>query len=164
MHAHLRALSRWLANASIIISAVGLVGMTLAVAWQVFGRYVLNNSPAWTEPLSIQLMGWFILLGSAVGIRENYHLGFDVLRVVSPRPVQRIMAAISLIAVISFGAAMAVFGLDLVVGTWTATLPVLGWPGGVDFMPLVAGGVLIAFFALEQLWLVISDNDEGMAA
>ncbi len=162
MQAALRALSRGLANFSIVVSAIGLVGMTLAVAWQVFGRYVLNDSPTWTEPLSIQLMGWFILLGSAVGIRENYHLGFDILRVVSPRPVQRLMAALSMIAVLGFGVAMAVFGMDLVIGTWTATLPVLGWPGGVDFMPLVAGGVLIAFFALEQLWLVVSGQDEEL--
>jgi len=131
------------------------------VSWQVFGRYVLNDSPAWTEPLSIQLMGWFILLGSAVGIRENYHLGFDVLRYMVPRRVARLMAIISMLVVLAFGAAMAVYSLDLVIGTWTATLPVLGWPGGTDFMPITFGGVLIVFFALEQLYLLVTDAPEA---
>lgn len=156
MKALLRSLSRRTAEAAIILSAAGLVGMTLAVAWQVFGRYVLNDSPAWTEPLSIQLMGWFILLGSAVGVRDNYHLGFDVLRDVSPPAIARIMAFVSMAAVLGFGIAMAIYGLQLVIGTWTATLPVLGWPGGVDFLPLVFGGVLLAFFATEQLWLILA--------
>jgi hypothetical protein len=30
------------------------------------------------------LMSWFIFLGAAVGVRENYHLGFDVLLYVLP--------------------------------------------------------------------------------
>lgn len=161
MRQTLRSISLLLSNVAIGISAIGLVGMTLAVSWQVFGRYVLNDSPAWTEPLSIQLMGWFILLGSAVGIRENYHLGFDVLRYMVPRPVARLMAIISMLVVLAFGAAMAVYSLDLVIGTWTATLPVLGWPGGTDFMPITFGGVLIVFFALEQLYLLVTDAPEA---
>ena len=36
-------LSLWLAG-------IGLVLMTVFVAWQVFCRYVLNDSPSWTEP------------------------------------------------------------------------------------------------------------------
>jgi TRAP-type C4-dicarboxylate transport system permease small subunit len=157
----LRSLSLRLSNIAIVLSAIGLVGMTLAVSWQVFGRYVLNDSPTWTEPLSIQLMGWFILLGSAVGIRENYHLGFDILRHVVPRPVARAMAAISMLTVLGFGLAMAVYSMDLVIGTWTATLPVLGWPGGVDFMPITFGGVLIVLFAIEQLFLIVTDAPEA---
>lgn len=157
----LRSISLFLSNVAIGLSAIGLVGMTLAVSWQVFGRYVLNDSPAWTEPLSIQLMGWFILLGSAVGIRENYHLGFDVLRHVVSRPLARLMAIVSMLVVLAFGVAMAVYSLDLVIGTWTATLPVLGWPGGTDFMPITFGGVLIVFFALEQLYLLVTDAAEA---
>ncbi len=59
--------------------------MTVFVAWQVFCRYVLNDSPSWTEPGAVMLMSWFIFLGAAVGVRENYHLGFDVLLYVLPR-------------------------------------------------------------------------------
>ena len=37
----------------------------------------------------------------------------------------------------------------------------LGWPGGTDFMPITFGGVLIVFFALEQLYLLVTDAPEA---
>ncbi len=50
------------------------------------GRYLLNDSPSWTEPLSLLLMSWFILLGAAVGVREGDHLGFEIgLHYAAPR-------------------------------------------------------------------------------
>ena len=66
-------------TAALYLAGLLLVLMTIFVGWQVFTRYVLNWSNAWTEPAAVMLMSWFIFLGSAVGIRENYHLGFDVL-------------------------------------------------------------------------------------
>lgn len=133
------------------LSGTGLVGMTLAVGWLVFGRYVLNDSPIWVEPVAIQLMAWFILLGAAVGVKEGRHLGFDVLRQIVPRPVARIMDVLGQIAVVAFGVGMVWYGAELVRGTWTARLPVLGWPGGMDYLPLVAGGALVALFGLANL-------------
>uniref|UniRef100_UPI0020916299 TRAP transporter small permease n=1 Tax=Acinetobacter baumannii TaxID=470 RepID=UPI0020916299 len=41
------------------LSGIGLLVMTAMVAWQVFGRYVLNASPSWTEPAALLLMSWF---------------------------------------------------------------------------------------------------------
>ncbi len=73
------------ARLALWLAGVGLVLMTVFVAWQVFCRYVLNDSPSWTEPGSVMLMSWFIFLGAAVGVRENYHLGFDVLLYVLPK-------------------------------------------------------------------------------
>ena len=51
------------------LSGTGLVLMTAFISVQVFYRYVLNDSQSWTEPASVMLMGWFIFLGAAVGIR-----------------------------------------------------------------------------------------------
>ena len=42
------------------------------------------------------------------------------------------------------------YGAQLAAGTWTARIPVLGWPGGIDFIPLIVGGALISIFALER--------------
>ena len=68
-----------LARLALWLAGAGLIVMTGMVAWQVFARYVLNASPSWTEPASIMVMSWFIFLGAAVGVRENFHMGFDVL-------------------------------------------------------------------------------------
>ncbi|MBP2550493.1 TRAP-type C4-dicarboxylate transport system permease small subunit [Neorhizobium galegae] len=139
-----------LSRSSLYIAGAGIIAMTVIVGWQVFARYVLNDSPSWSEPLSLYLMSWFIMLGAAVGVRESVHLGLDILRYSMPVSVQKTMDLVSLGLVTLFGIAMAYYGVLLAKGTWTATIPVLGWPGGVDFFPLIVGGAMIALFAAER--------------
>ena len=135
------------------IASAGMIAMTAMVAWQVFSRYVLNASPSWTEASSIMVMSWFIFLGAAVGVRENFHMGFDVLIFFLPVWTRPWMRGISDIAVLAFAIGMVVYGLQLTIQTWTATIPVLHLPGGFTYMPLVAGGVLMTLFTLERLAL-----------
>lgn len=133
------------------IAGIGLILMTAFVAWQVFGRFVLNRSPSWTEPASVMLMSWFIFLGSAVGVRENYHLGFDVLLYVLPKGSKAALRMLSDLAVLAFGIGMVWYGSKLVGLTWASTLPALGLPGGFDYLPVTIGGVLISLFAIERM-------------
>jgi TRAP-type C4-dicarboxylate transport system permease small subunit len=142
-------LSLWLAG-------FGLVVMTAMVAWQVFCRYVLNNSPSWTEPGAVMLMSWFIFLGAAVGVRENYHLGFDVLLYVLPKSGKKWLRMISDLVAFAFGIGMVWYGSQLVGLTWNTTLPSLGISGGWDYIPLVAGGALVGLFSLERIVLRIA--------
>lgn len=153
-----RVLSR-LSTFSLWLAGAGLMVMTVIVGWQVFTRYVLNWSNAWTEPAALLLMSWFILLGAAVGIRENYHLGFDVLLYILPKSSKRILRSISDVVVIAFAGGMIIYGLQLVLLGWPARMPSLGIPEGVKYIPLVAGGALIILFALERLALRWSGVD-----
>lgn len=155
--ARLSALSLWLAG-------IGLVAMTVLVAWQVFCRYVLNDSPSWTEPGAVMLMSWFIFLGAAVGVRENYHLGFDVLLYVLPKGGKKWLRMISDLVAFVFGVGMVWYGSQLVSLTWMTTLPSLGISGAWDYLPVVAGGVLICLFSLERIVLRLSGSpvDENL--
>jgi TRAP-type C4-dicarboxylate transport system permease small subunit len=162
-----RALARVLAPISVAalwISAVGLVLMTLFVAWQIFGRYVLNDSPSWTEPAALLLMSWFILLGGAVGVRENDHLGFEIGLHVAPPPVRLAMQAMTFVLITGFGIAMAVYGWQLAAGTWSAKMAGINLPQGMDYLPLVGGGVLIALFAFEKLIGLFVPQETGTRA
>lgn len=140
-----------IATLALWIAGAGLVTMTAIVGWQVYGRYVLNQTPVWSEPVTLQLMGWFILFGAAVGVRENFHLGLDLMHHVLPKSIGRLMDIVSLTLMTIFGCAMSWYSTELVIGTWSATLPALGIPGGWDYMPLAIGGVLIAGFSVERL-------------
>lgn len=156
MQQRLRRIARGLGVLSAValwIAGAGMVLMTAMVAWQVFARYVLNASPSWTEPASVMVMSWFIFLGAAVGVRENFHMGFDVLVHFLPESAAPWMRAISDSAVALFGLGMVVYGLQLTINTWTATMPVLHLPGGFTYMPLVVGGALMVVFAVERLVL-----------
>jgi TRAP-type C4-dicarboxylate transport system permease small subunit len=142
-----------LSTISLWLAGFGLVAMTIIVAWQVFCRYVLNDSPSWTEPGAVMLMSWFIFLGAAVGVRENYHLGFDVLLYVLPKAGKKWLRMISDVVALAFGIGMVWYGMQLVTLTWNTTLPSLGISGAWDYIPLVAGGALICLFSLERIVL-----------
>ena len=47
-----------LASLAMGLAGFALVAMALIQAWQVFARYVLNDSPGWTEPLALLLMSF----------------------------------------------------------------------------------------------------------
>jgi len=167
MKTALNGLSRLLnvfSRIALWLSGVGLVAMTAAVAWQVWGRFILNDTPAWTEPLALFLMMWFILLASAVGVRERFHLGLDLVRDIVPEKVRVVMDVLSFLIVGAFGAAMARYGLELVVGTWNATIPVLGLPEGTTYLPLIFAGVLIVLFSIERtLHLLVERRSQAGA-
>ena len=97
MHAFTALLTRLGAKLSLyalFTAGAGLVLMTVMVAWGVFGRYVLNDTPTWVEAGSLFLMSWFILLGAAVGVRESDHLGFEVGLVMSPPPLRAALGSV----------------------------------------------------------------------
>ena len=140
-----------LARLALWVAAIGLVAMTAMIACQVFWRYVLNDSIIWTEPASVMVMGWFIFLGAAVGIREGYHLSFDVLLYFLPDSVVPWLHSLSDIAVGAFGLGMIWFGTELAVKTGGNMIPSLGISGAFDFIPIVAGGVLVVLFSAERI-------------
>lgn len=141
----------WLSKLSLYISAFGLVVMVGFIAWQVYGRYVLNDSPTWTNNGSVIIMGWFILLGAAVGIREGNHLSFDVVLYLLGPKSKKILHTISDLVVIAFSCGMVGFGLQLAYTTWPTTIPNIGISGAFNYMALIWGGVLMLLFTVERL-------------
>ncbi len=142
---------KWIARVALWISVAGLVLMTAAIAAQVFFRYILNDSLTWSEPASVMMMGWFIFLGAAVGIREGYHLSFDVLLYFLSDKVKLKLYSVSDCVVVFFGGCMVWFGTALAERTMHNKLPSLGISGAFDFIPIVGGGALLVIFALERL-------------
>ncbi len=138
-------------TAALWLGGICMVVMVAIVAWAVFGRFVLNDTPAWAEQVAMLLLGWVILGAAAAGVRENTHMGFDILRDSLPTPVAALFALLSDVVVAGFGACMVWFGIELAVGVWDATLPTTGLPGGVEYLPMVLGGALITLFGAERI-------------
>lgn len=52
-----------------------LLGVLVTVVFYIFfGRYVLNQSPMWGEPLSLFCLVWMSILGSSLVVRSNEHI------------------------------------------------------------------------------------------
>src|SRR5690349_8800138 len=92
-----------LARVATFIACTSLVGMTLVEAWQVFARYVLNNSPVWTEPVALLLMSAAMMFGAANGVRSESHFGFFLALHVSPPRVRAVLLALTRVIVATIG-------------------------------------------------------------
>ena len=139
------------AQVALWAAGIGLILMTAFIAAQVFWRYVLNDSIVWTEPASVMIMGWFIFLGAAVGIREGYHLSFDVLLYLVPHRGKMVLYTISDIAVAAFGAGMVWYGWSLAAKAANNVMPSLGISDAWSFIPIVIGGLLVVVFSFERI-------------
>ena len=56
----------FLAKYCMIVAVVGLYAIVAAVAYQVFGRYVMNDTPTWAESLTLVLILYVALFGAAL--------------------------------------------------------------------------------------------------
>lgn len=144
---------RAISNGALWLAGFGLVAMTIIVAYQVYMRFIINSSPSWTEGSAIMIMSWFIFLGAAVGVRENFHMGFDVLLYMLPKSAKPWLRGISDAAIFGFAFGMIFFGGELALRGWSVRIPVLGLPQTFTYLPIVVSGFLMCLFALERVLL-----------
>ncbi|MDO5528570.1 MAG: TRAP transporter small permease, partial [Paracoccus sp. (in: a-proteobacteria)] len=105
----------------------------------------------WAEPGSVMLMGWFIFFGAAVGVKEGYHLSFDVGLMIMPESWRPWFHSISDLVVASFGFGMCWYGWQLAARAASGMIPGLGISRLWDFAPIVGGGVLLILFSAERI-------------
>ena len=129
----------------------GLVLLIAAVTWQVFGRYVLNNTPTWAESLSLLLVLYVTMFGVAVGVRNAGHIGLESLLVLAPDWLRIKMEYLIHALVILFGALMAYSCASLAESVWEYRLPTLGVSEGWKYVPAIISGSLIVLFSIEHI-------------
>lgn len=140
-----------LARLTVLIAATSLCGLVVVLAWQVFGRYVLNQSPSWTEPVALTLMGVAALFGAAIAVRAESHFAFPTLVESAPAPLRAALKAMGRLIAFVFGIALAGFGGFLMADSWSVPMAGAPFPEGVANIGVCGGGALIALFALERL-------------
>jgi len=143
--------SRAASSALIGVAAAGLIAMTVVVGWQVLGRYVLGSSPSWTEQAAQVLMIWFAFLAAAAGVREGFHIRIVAVEEMASPLVRRWIRRSASLIVAGCGLAMLVLGGELVMRTWSHTIPSLGMPRGLAYLGLPIAGGLIILFEIERV-------------
>jgi TRAP-type C4-dicarboxylate transport system permease small subunit len=140
-----------LVRAIIAICSALMAWLILITGIQVFGRYVLNDSPVWVERSALLTILYISLPMAAVGIRQRFHMNVSfVVDLLTPRG-RAISDLVVHIGLGLFGAAMAWFGGVIAVRVWSAKMSILPLPEGVTYLPLVICGTLILVFSLERL-------------
>ena len=141
-------LSGW----TIATAAFALLMLVLVQGWQVIARYVLNDSPSWTEPVTLLMLSTAMSMGAASGVHTRRHFAFSLLAdALGPRAKHAVHLMQSAIVVI-IGAMLAYWGGVLFfdgVHIPTAGAPL---PESIDYLPLAIGGALMALFGISQMF------------
>ena len=147
----------------IAFGSVGLLAMRAIIGWQVFGRFVLNASPSWTEQASLILMIWYVMFAAAAGVYEGFHIRIALLEEKfgeRARPLLRVVATI----IVIIGLVMLVYGVQLCWAVRSNVVPSLGISRAVAYIPLPVSGVLMALFALPQMLTGRQPGDDAREA
>ena len=140
-----------LSRLSLILASISLIAVILCVQWQVFGRYVLNDTPTWAEALAMLLVLFVTAFGLAVGVRDSGHVGLESMVALLPEAWQRRIELLIHALVGLFGALMTYGGWVWASAKWGEKKPMMPVPDGIDYVPLIIAGVLIVLFSIEHI-------------
>lgn len=147
--------SRW----CMYLAVAGLIGIVTVVGLQVFGRYVLNDTPIWAESTALVLILYVTMLGAAVGVRDAGHIGLESLLILVPDGLRLKLEIVIHALVGTFGLIMAWNGGVLAESVMAYKIPTLGFSEGINHLPLMIAGVLIALFSLEHIIALLRGED-----
>jgi TRAP-type transport system small permease protein len=147
------------ARIGMMLCVGGLFLIVAVVFYQVFGRYVLNSSPTWTESFALVLVLYVTLIGAAVGVRDAGHIGMESLLVLVPDKVRNRVELLIHCLVMVFGAYMIYNGLILGQSVLSYKIPNLGLPESIRYLPLVISGVFIISFSIEHVIALLQGTE-----
>lgn len=128
--------------------------LVIDVLGQVFSRYILNTSFAFTEELARFCLIWLSILGAAYLNAKREHLSMDFLyQKFSVKNKKKALLAIEVLIILFAGIVMVVGGFNLVyttlhLGQLSGTLRI---PLGYIYAILPFSGLLIIFFSIYHI-------------
>lgn len=146
-------LDRVLTWACVVLFAALVVDVT----WQVFARQVLNQPSGWSEELAKYLFIWLGLFGAALVFGERGHIAVEVAVRKLPVTVQKILAVVVQLGVLTFTSLVLIWGGFSVVDlAWEQNLTGLPVNVGPLYLALPISGVLIALYTIYHLVRILT--------
>jgi TRAP-type C4-dicarboxylate transport system permease small subunit len=138
---------------SLVLGAIGVM------LYGVFCRYVmlpvtdwLDVDPPnffWVEEVGETTLAWLTMIGAAIAVKERSHFALNLItHRFSQRSRERLHVAHHLL-IAGFGLLIAWFGFKLVLLNISLTSPALEISLGWLYGSIVAGGLLMALYALD---------------
>lgn len=147
----LRAINDRLAAATKAVVVVAAVVMLASLAAQVVMRYVFGAALTWSEELALLLFSWIILLMSALGVREGFHVRMDLVAEHLPPRAAGVLAHLIQLGVLGAGLFLCRHGWRYFVETRGTVSAAIAYPIELLHLAAPVGGVLVVAFALERL-------------
>jgi TRAP-type transport system small permease protein len=155
----LTRLNMGLATYGMYLAVGGLIAIIAIVSFQVFGRYVLNDSPTWAENLALVLILYVTLIGAAIGVRDAGHIGMESLLILVPEKLRNKLEMVIHVLVAIFGALMIYNGWVLGESVSPYKLANINLSEAWRYVPLAISGALIVLFSIEHLIALASGTE-----
>ena len=139
-----------LADAVIAVAATALFGLVIVQGWQVFARYVINDSPSWTEPVTLLLLAIAMSFGAAAGVHTKRHFGFFLLQDYMRPAIRKLVDLLIPLVIVAIGVVIAYWGAVLLFDGLHIKAAGASLPQSINYLPLSVGGALMVVFALNQ--------------
>ena len=149
----------FIAKACLNVGVVGMVLLVIAVLYQVFGRYIMNDTPTWAETSAILLVLYVTMLGVAVGVHDAGHIGLESFLVLAPEWLRLKLEILIHALVLLFGVVMAVQCGILAESVSEYKLPTLHISEAFRYLPAVLAGALIALFSFEHIVALVRGTE-----
>lgn len=133
--------------------------MVVVVFAQVFCRFVLKASLPWSEEMSRYIMVWISMLGASIGIRRKGHVGVEAVVMLLPGGLKKIASMITTFVAACFFVGMIYFGVKICGIVVSQESPAMEISMAIPYSALVAGGLLMLLYSLEEL-AGIKDRDD----
>jgi TRAP-type transport system small permease protein len=140
-------LSRW----ALYLACLCLAALLAVVVYGVVMRYVFNDAPPYVEQVALLLVISVAMFGASAGVRDAGHIGLDSLvRTLPPKVQFWCKVAVEILSGV-FAVALVLGGLEMASSTRGTTIPTLGLPEALRYLPVILAGVLIISFCVELL-------------
>ncbi|MDR1044672.1 MAG: TRAP transporter small permease [Candidatus Adiutrix sp.] len=140
-------LEKWVMGFLIVVCCT----MVLIGGAQVFTRYLMDYSLYWSEEAMRYLFAWLVFLAMGLGIRRRAHVAIEVLIETLKPNGRRLLALLVMLLILLFCLAFTYYGCKLTMRNLTQLSPAMRLPMGWVYVSLPLGGLLAAFFTLEQI-------------
>jgi C4-dicarboxylate transporter DctQ subunit len=135
-----------------------LIGLASYLTFQeVVLRYVFNTSWSGSYEITTFALIWCTFIGASLGIKENIHIGVDVLVVKFGPKAQRVLIIVSIALCLLFGIVVAVKGFEFAqfISRGHLLSRDLRVPMEIGYLAIPVGGVLICLRFIERLVYVL---------
>ena len=150
-----------LADFVIAIAATALAGLVVVQGWQVFARYVINDSPSWTEPVTLLLLSVAMSLGAAAGVHTRRHFGFFLLQDYMRPTIRKLVDLLIPLVIAVLGGFIALWAMVLLLDGLDIKTAGAPLPQSINYLPLSVGGALMVLFAFAQFVRVLRTAPAG---
>ena len=144
-----------------VIVGLMVAVMALVIIYQVFSRFVLGLSPAWSEALARYLMIYLVFVGAAIALRHQRLIAIQALSQSLPVRPRRLLGLAVLVVCLIFFILLLYQGVLItrqVAGQNSASL---GVSMAVPYAAIPVGAALMILNTIAVILEILSEIGEG---